>query len=113
MATETKENKMRLRNVPGAREDIAAHELAINEPQEFKGKWNTVFGNDNPIQLEIGMGKGMFLTTLAEKNPNINYIGIEMYGFTKSLAMDLKLPFLILKNIKKCQKIIRDFKYHK
>ena len=73
MATEVKENIMRLRNVPGAREDIAKHELAINEPENNKGKWNEEFGNNNPIQLEIGMGKGLFLTTLAQQNPNINY----------------------------------------
>ena len=53
---------MRLRNVPGSREAIADSPLAVNEP------------------TEIGMGKGKFITTLAQQNPNINYIGIEKYS---------------------------------
>lgn len=71
---------MRLRNVPGSREAIADSPLAVNEPTELKGKWNEMFGNDNPIRIEIGMGKGKFITTLAQQNPNINYIGIEKYS---------------------------------
>ena len=90
---------MRLRNVPGAREDIAAHELAINEPQKFKGNWNEIFENDNPIRLEIGMGKGLFLTTLAEQNPNINYIGIEKYSSVLVRALE-KCENLELDNIR-------------
>lgn len=71
---------MRLRNVPGSREAIADSPLAINEPRELKGKWNEEFGNDNPIRIEIGMGKGKFITTLARQNQDINYIGIEKYS---------------------------------
>lgn len=71
---------MRLRNVPGAREAIADSPLAVNEPAAFKGKWNKVFGNDHPIRIEIGMGKGKFITTLAQQNPDINYVGIEKYS---------------------------------
>ena len=56
---------MRLRNVPGSREAIADNDMAINEPTELKGKWKEEFGNDNPIRIEIGMGKGKFITTLA------------------------------------------------
>ena len=56
---------MRLRNVPGSREAIADSPLAINEPKELKGKWNEEFGNNNPIRIEIGMGKGKFITQLA------------------------------------------------
>lgn len=70
---------MRLRNIPGADEVIAQSEHVIQNPQEYKGKWNEVFHNNNPIQIEIGMGKGQFLMKLAELNPNINYIGIEKY----------------------------------
>ena len=44
-----------------------------------KGKWNTVFGNENPIHIEVGMGKGQFITEMAKRNPQINYIGIERY----------------------------------
>ncbi|MFR2367606.1 MAG: tRNA (guanosine(46)-N7)-methyltransferase TrmB [Anaerobutyricum sp.] len=71
---------MRLRNVPGSREAIADKDMAINEPTELKGKWKEEFGNDNPIRIEIGMGKGKFITTLAMENPDINYIGIEKYS---------------------------------
>lgn len=71
---------MRLRNVPGSRETIADSVFAINEPTELKGKWNEEFGNDNPIRIEIGMGKGKFITQLAMENPDINYVGIEKYS---------------------------------
>ena len=71
---------MRIRNVPGSREAIADNDMAINEPTELKGKWKEEFGNDNPIRIEIGMGKGKFITTLAMENPDINYIGIEKYS---------------------------------
>lgn len=71
---------MRLRNVKGSREAIADSEYTFNDFQNYKGKWNEVFGNDNPIRIEIGMGKGKFITELAMQNPNINYIGIEKYS---------------------------------
>lgn len=71
---------MRLRNVPGSRELIADSRFTIKNETEYRGKWNTVFGNDHPLHIEIGMGKGQFIMTLAEKNPDINYVGIEKYS---------------------------------
>ncbi len=71
---------MRLRNVTGSREAIAANDFVVHAPEKFKGKWNEYFGNDNPIHIEIGMGKGKFLIRLASENPDINYIGIEKYS---------------------------------
>ncbi|WP_455718929.1 tRNA (guanosine(46)-N7)-methyltransferase TrmB [Anaerosporobacter sp.] len=71
---------MRLRNVKGARENIASSQYVIHNPKEYKGKWRELFKNDNPIHIEIGMGKGKFIQTLAMNNPNINYIGIEKYS---------------------------------
>lgn len=71
---------MRLRNVTGSREVIAANEFVVHDPESFKGKWKELFGNENPIHIEIGMGKGKFLIQLARENPNINYIGIEKYS---------------------------------
>ena len=72
---------MRLKNVPGSREVVAASEYAITEPQSYKGQWaKEVFGNDAPIHIEIGMGKGRFIMALAALNPGINYIGIEKYS---------------------------------
>lgn len=52
----------------------------VHGPEKHKGKWAGLFGNDNPIHLEIGMGKGKFLIRLAQENPDINYIGIEKYS---------------------------------
>lgn len=72
---------MRLKNVPGSREAIQASEYAIDEPKLLKGKWRSErFGNDRELHIEIGMGKGRFIMDLAEKNPEINYIGIEKYS---------------------------------
>lgn len=71
---------MRLRNVKGSREKIAANDFVIHNPEEMKGKWKEVFGNDNPIHIEVGMGKGRFLMELASQNPDINYVGIEKYS---------------------------------
>ena len=71
---------MRLRNISGARDAIAESPLVIHEPEKLKGKWRERFGNNRPIQIEIGMGKGKFIHELAEKNPKVNYIGIEKYS---------------------------------
>jgi len=70
---------MRLRNKKNAHEIVEKSEYIVVEPKENKGKWNTIFGNNNEIHIEIGMGKGQFITQMAINNPNINYIGIEMY----------------------------------
>lgn len=72
---------MRLRNVPGARDMIEESEFTIKDETTYKGRWNEdVFKNENPIHIEVGMGKGQFIITLAENNPDINYIGIEKYS---------------------------------
>ena len=73
---------MRLKNVPGCRERIAESEYCVPEDKlkECKGHWKEVFGNDHEIHIEIGMGKGRFIYEMAEKNPDINYIGIEKYS---------------------------------
>ena len=70
---------MRLKNVRGAKAVIENSEYIIQNPSSYKGKFNTIFDNNNPIHLEIGMGKGQFLTGMAKSFPNINFIGIEMY----------------------------------
>lgn len=71
---------MRLRNITGSREVIADSRFTVKEPKTQKGKWSEIFGNAHPIRIEIGMGKGKFLHTLAKSNPDINYIGIEKYS---------------------------------
>ena len=70
---------MRLRNIPGAGEVIDNSPYCIKEPVELKGKWHDFLGNNNPIHIEVGMGKGRFLMDLAQLHPEINYIGIERY----------------------------------
>ena len=90
---------MRLRNVPGSREAIAESEYTINEPELNKGKWKEIFGNDNPIRIEIGMGKGKFITTLAQQNPDINYIGIEKFSSVLIRAIE-KMEELEITNLK-------------
>ena len=71
---------MRLRNITGSREAIAASDYVIHEPKDHIGNWNEIFGNDNPVRVEIGMGKGRFIMDLARMNPDINYVGIEKYS---------------------------------
>lgn len=89
---------MRLRNVPGARDVMAANEYVFTEPEGMAGTWSQVFGNSNPIHIEIGMGKGRFITTLTSMNPDINYVGIEKYSSVLLRAVEkqdeLNLPNL-------------------
>lgn len=89
---------MRLRNIKGSRETIAANEYCIHEPKEQKGKWNEVFGNDNPIHIEVGMGKGKFIMELARQNPDVNYVGIEKYSSVLIRALE-KRPELEQDNL--------------
>ena len=72
---------MRLRNIPRAEGILNESEMVVKNASENKGHWaSDIFGNDHPLHIEIGMGKGQFLLTLAERNPHINYIGIERYS---------------------------------
>ncbi len=71
---------MRLRNITGSREMIAESRFVVHEPQEYKGRWRELFGNDHPLRIEIGMGKGRFIMDLARMHPEINYVGIEKYS---------------------------------
>jgi len=70
---------MRLRNVKNAKEIISASDFVIQHPCDYKGKFETIFGNSQPIHIEIGMGKGKFLIEMAKKYSDINFIGIEKY----------------------------------
>ncbi len=71
---------MRLRNISGSREIIGESEFAVSEPEKQKGNWQNIFGNSQPIHIEIGMGKGRFIMDMAKAHPDINYIGIEKYS---------------------------------
>ncbi|MCM1173016.1 MAG: tRNA (guanosine(46)-N7)-methyltransferase TrmB [Clostridium sp.] len=89
---------MRLRNVKGSREAISANQFVIHNEEEAKGRWHELFGNTNPIHIEIGMGKGQFIMELAKLNPDINYIGIEKFSSVLIRAIEKqeeqKLPNL-------------------
>ena len=71
---------MRLRNITGSREVIADSKWCMETPRDMAGKWREHFGNDHPVYVEIGMGKGRFLMDNARACPGINYIGIEKYS---------------------------------
>ena len=90
---------MRLRNIPGADEAIADSPHCIQEPMAEKGRWHLIFGNENPIHIEIGMGKGQFIMKLAKEHPDINYIGIERYSSVLLRALQ-KMEIEPLPNIR-------------
>lgn len=71
---------MRLRHIPGSEEAVAASPYVVQNPELQKGKWHTLFGNTNPIAIEVGMGKGKFIMEMARENPDCNYLGIERYS---------------------------------
>lgn len=79
---------MRLRNIPRAKEEIDANPVAVKDEKNHRGSWKNVFENENPIHIEIGMGKGQFILELAKRNPEINYIGIERYSSVLLRALE-------------------------
>ena len=79
---------MRLRNVKGSRETIAANPLVIQDIKAQKGHWCEIFGNEKPLYIEIGMGKGQFIIEMARRNPDKNFIGIEKYSSVLVRALE-------------------------
>lgn len=90
---------MRQRNVKNKKEIINNSKYIILNPNDYLGKWQSVFGNNNPIYIEIGMGKGDFILENAHNNPDINYIGIEKYDSIIALAIK-KIEKYDLNNLK-------------
>ena len=91
---------MRLRNIAGSREVIAESKYTVKDPEQKKGLWKKeIFGNDNEIHIEIGMGKGRFIMDMAALHPDINYVGIEKYSSVLLRAIqkqeELQLPNVI------------------
>lgn len=71
---------MRLRGRKGILESISLQtDLVVLDASQYKGKWNQFFGNDKPIYVELGMGKGQFISQMSVRNPDINFIGVDMY----------------------------------
>lgn len=69
----------RVRKQPGALEALLQYAPAVVlEPQQYQGRWCENFGNDRPVQVEVGMGKGRFISTMARQHPEINFIGVEV-----------------------------------
>lgn len=91
---------MRLKHVKGAEDIVENSNYVIKNPENHKGSFNKLFGNNNPIHIEIGMGKGNFIINNAIKYPNINFIGIEKYDSVMVKAIrrleELDLPNLRL-----------------
>ena len=80
---------MRVRKRKDAEDHLANHpHHVITNPEAAKGHWHEVFGNDNPIHIEVGSGKGAFITGMALQNPSINYIGIDIQVSVLSHALD-------------------------
>ncbi len=77
---------MRIRFKKWARPELEASKFYIDNPEELKGKWKEKFENDNPIHLELGCGKGQFISKLAVENQNINYIAIDLIDAMLGLA---------------------------
>ena len=80
---------MRLKYKPWAAEYIAQHpDVILPNPEDYKGKWNEAFGNNNPIHIEVGTGKGQFVLGMEKQNPEINYIGIELFDSVIVCALE-------------------------
>ena len=91
---------MRLRHIAKAMPIIEESLYVEHDPKACRGKWAARFGNDNPVRIEVGMGKGKFITALAKLNPDINYVGIERADSVLFRALqkqqELQLPNLVL-----------------
>ena len=90
---------MRIRNLKNTEELVNNSSYLIKNPIDYKGNWNKVFNNSNPIHLEIGMGKGNFIINMALKYPNINFIGVELHTNVIARACK-KLEELNINNLK-------------
>lgn len=83
---------MRARFKPWAADLIESHpEIVLPAPEKLKGSWNAEFGNDNPLHIEAGTGKGRFIIGMAKANPDINYIGIELFDSVIVSALETVL----------------------
>ena len=99
---------MRQRKVKNEEDRLAEHhEYLIEDPKERKGNWQEVFENGNGIYAEFGCGKGKFIMTLAEKNPDWNYIAVEGRGSIILRALE-KATQEGLKNIVFVKEYVKD-----
>ena len=95
---------MRLRNKPWAKDKLLENpQLVVQSPEQYRGNWNDVFANSQPLHIEIGTGKGRFIMEMAKANPEVNYIGIELQESVIVSALDrlieVELPNCKLMNV--------------
>jgi len=90
---------MRLKHIKNADIIVSNSSYSVNNPLDYKGRWKELFDNDNPIEIEIGTGKGKFIISKAIDNKNINYIGIEKYD-TPLVAAVKRLSDINIPNLK-------------
>ena len=90
---------MRIRNIKNAKEIVNNSKYVVNDFDNYKYNLNKLFKNNNPIHLEIGMGKGQFIMKMAKKYPNINFIGVERYDSIVARAVK-KLEDSNLNNVR-------------
>ena len=79
---------MRLKKIPGALERVEASSYVIKDGKKYVGHYQSLFPKKQPIHIEIGMGKGKFIVEMAERHPEINYIGIEKYDSVLMRALE-------------------------
>jgi tRNA (guanine-N7-)-methyltransferase len=77
---------VRIRFKPWARPELEASKFYIDNPEEYKGKWKTLYKNENPFHIELGCGKGSFISQLAVNNDNINYLAVDLVDAMLGLA---------------------------
>ena len=101
---------MRLKNVKGANEVIIKGKYYVDNQSQYKGNWCKLFNNNNPIYLEIGIGKGDFIIQSAINNPDVNYIGIEKYDsvLVRAIQKSNELELNNLKLIRMDARLIED-----
>ena len=90
---------MRYNVVKNANQILDSSDYLIKNPTQYKGKWKELFGNNNPICLELGMGRGAFIIDMAKSHPNINYIGLELDSSQTATAVN-KIGGQNIKNLK-------------
>ena len=90
---------MRYNIIKNADKIVKSSSYVVNNPYDYKNKWKDLFNNNNPIKLELGMGRGNFIVEMAKKYPNINFIGLELY-VSQMVSAVQKLENSHLKNIK-------------
>ncbi len=90
---------MRLRNITGSREVITGSRFVVQEEEYRPGGWHEIFGNDHPLHVEVGMGKGKFLHAMAKLHPEVNFVGVEKYSSVLLRAIQ-KMEEEELKNLK-------------